>query len=99
MSLKEIRVGRLQTPEYYVSHDIDWPEKVHSSAYFKQRVDSVEVTIEHGLAGNEIGAPTHLQYQRFRTALVFNSQLYAKLAEDFPGCSKLQMAALEKTSW
>lgn len=86
MTILEIRVGKTQDPEYYTSQDIAWPEKVYSSAYLKPSVSEVQVDDE-GLVGNEIGFPTHLEYKKYRAALVFNLLQIPLFEELIPSCA------------
>lgn len=85
MSVLELRAGSLLTPEFYRSQNIDWPEKVHSSAYIKPIVSELTVN-EIGIVGNEIGAPTHLKYKEFRAVMVFNELIFPQLEKKIPEC-------------
>ena len=91
MKLLEIRVGGTQQPSHYAevleSKGGSWPEKEHCSAYDKHIVSEVHVTTTHGLAGNEIGHPIHLEYGAYRHALVCNELVWQDFEERIPQSS------------
>jgi MOSC domain-containing protein YiiM len=86
MELLDIRVGEVQSPEYYANVLPEWPEKEYHSSYLKQSVDRVEVT-EKGLAGNGIGYPTHIDNAAYRAALVVNELVWKDFENTLPGSS------------
>lgn len=92
MKLLEIRIGETQPPSFYSEllhdrHQTNWPEKEHASAYLKAEVFEVEVTLDHGLTGNGIGFPTHIENASYRTALIVNQLVYNDFEAALPGTS------------
>lgn len=83
-TLIQIRVGKCQPPEFYEERlgSGTWPSDI-SSAYWKDVVEEVEVTAE-GLAGNEIGHPSHLAESKSRAAMVYNLLNNKLFKERFP---------------
>lgn len=69
-----------------------WPEHEHASAYLKEAVDRIEVSVQHGIAGNGIGFPTHIANAEYRVAMVICSAVYADFEQVLPGSSKAMYA-------
>jgi len=80
-------VGSAQTPNYYAAILPQWPEKELSSSYLKNCVNSVEVC-ESGLAGNEIGHPSHISDGFYRAVLVVNELVWEDFEKALPNSSK-----------
>lgn len=95
MKLLHIFIGNTKSPEFYQHYFEEcstenqriWPEKEYLSAYLKEEVVEVNVTLENGIVGNGIGYPTHIDNADFRTALIVNECVYKEFEELIPGSS------------
>jgi MOSC domain-containing protein YiiM len=87
MKLLELRAGLPLSVEHFQGLRKEWPEKVHTSSYVKEIVDSVQCSLQ-GLSGNAPGFPSHIADSVNRAALVYHLGCYDELAKKFPESTK-----------